>query len=331
MNLKRILSLQRHRASGLVRLQGGWSYQPFMVSFALTGACNLKCAMCSTRSTAGIHLDADLVARTLDDLARRWWWRKPMIHFIGGEPMMHGAFAELVHQASGQGFSTSITTNGYLLSRYARDLAAWGVDHVTVSVDGPQDLHDHIRGVVGSYRAAREGVRLLQGAKSRSPSIALNCTMSPDNQARLLQTAADLASWPVDSLTFQHLVFDHSTIGLARAMNPQVIRQQLQSIRTGHFGMRINVFPPIKDRDLEPYYRDLDHPFGTHCVVPWVVARVYPGAEVAPCLDLYMGTLREETLPRIWNSQRWRKFRVARRRGTLLPGCMRCCHRQYYG
>ncbi|MBN1423561.1 radical SAM protein [Candidatus Fermentibacteria bacterium] len=331
MNLKRILSWQHHRVSGMVRLQGGWSYQPFMVSFTLTGACNLRCAMCSTRSTSGIHLDADLVSRTLDDLARRWWWRKPVVHFIGGEPMVHVAFAELVRQACRQGFATSITTNGYFLPRYAKDLAAWGVNHITVSVDGPEGLHDHIRGVTGSYQAAREGVSRVLQARKKTPSIALNCTISPDNQARLQETVTDLAAWGADSLTLQHLVFDRSTIDLARAMNPEEIGRQLQSIRGRSFGMRLNVFPPIREGDINPYYRDLDYPFGTLCVVPWVVARVYPGAEVAPCLDLYMGTLREQPLPQIWNSPRWRKFRAARRRGSMLPGCLRCCHRQYYG
>jgi MoaA/NifB/PqqE/SkfB family radical SAM enzyme len=287
--------------------------------------------MCSTRSTSGIHLDADLISRTLDQLSRRPWWRKPVVHFIGGEPMVHGAFSELVRQACRQGFPTSITTNGYFLPRHADDLAAWGVNHVTVSVDGPEELHDRIRGVAGSYRAAREGVERLVAARERTPTVALNCTMSPDNQAQLVETAIDLAGWRADSLTFQHLVFDHASLDLAQAMRPEELRGQLREIRTRQFGTAVNVFPPIKTDDLVPYYRDLDHPFGRRCVVPWVVARVYPGAEVAPCLDLYMGNLRDQTLPQIWNSRRWRRFRASRLRGVMLPGCRRCCHRQYYG
>lgn len=331
MNLKRALSVQHRRASGLVRLQGARSYQPFLVSFTLTGACNLRCAMCATRSTSGLNLETECVVRTLDGLSRRWWWRKPAIHFIGGEPMIHKGFADVVAHACRSGFATSITTNGYYLPRYAGELAAWGVDHVTVSIDGPEDLHDHIRGVSGSYRAARDGVRRLLEARKRTPSIAINCTMSAENQARLVETAEDVATWGVDSLTFQHLVFDHATLDLALAMQPQQLQTQLGQIRSRRFGMPVNVFPPIKDHDLWAYYRDLDHPFGRHCIVPWVVARVYPGAEVAPCLDLYMGTLHDESLPRIWNNDRWRRFRSTRRRGTLLPGCRRCCHRQYYG
>jgi len=330
MNLKRALSLQHRRISGLVRLQGGWSYQPFMISFTLTGACNLRCAMCSTSSTSGIHLDANLVSRTLDELSRRWWWRKPVVHFIGGEPMVHSAFSELVHQACRQGFPTGITTNGFFLLRYADDLAGWGVHHITVSVDGTEELHDHIRGVAGSYRCAREGVQRLISVRRRSPVVALNCTMSPDNQSQLVKTASDLAEWGADSLTFQHLVFDASSTDLARAMEPGELRRQLREIGTRRFGIPVNVFPPIRTGDLEPYYRDLDYSFGSSCVVPWTVARVYPGAEVAPCLDLYMGSLRDEALPRIWNSPRWRRFRASRRRRVLLPGCRRCCHRQYY-
>lgn len=330
MNLKQVLSLQHTRLSGLVRLQGERALQPFLVSFCLTGSCNLRCATCQTRSTSGVHLDASLVASTLGWL-RRAWWIKPAVHFIGGEPMVHPSFGALVRMAALMGFRTSVTTNGFFLPRYAKDLVAWGVDHLTVSVDGPEALHDEIRGVKGSYRAAREGVRYVREARRRRPSVAINCTIGPRNFGLLEETAMDVARWGVDSLTFQHLVFDATSLDMASAVDPDVLLAQLRALRKVNFPMAVRVFPPIRDEDLRPYYRDLSHPFGTGCVVPWVVARVYPGAEVAPCLDLYMGSLKSDHLGRIWNGPKWRAFRASRLRGTLMPGCLRCCHRRYYG
>ncbi len=330
MNLKRALSLQHGRLSRLVLLQGTRAYQPLLVSFTLTGACNLRCAMCSTRSTSGIFLPPDLVLWTLRGLARRFWWVRPTVHLIGGEPMVHPGFALVVREACRLGFRTTITTNGFFLPTHAHDLVAWGVSHVTVSVDGPEDLHDEIRGVKGSYQAAREGVRRLLASRKKRPSVAINCTISPSNHTRLLETARTLASWGADSLTFQHLTFDEATMELAEAISPDALAHQLRSIRAEPLQTPTNVFPPIREQDLAPYYRDLHYPFGTSCVVPWLVARVYPGAEVAPCLDLYMGNLHTQTLPQVWHSKAWRAFRGTRRRGQLLPGCLRCCHRLYY-
>jgi len=288
--------------------------------------------MCSTRSTAGIYLDPDLVLRTLDELAGRWWWKRPVIHYIGGEPFIQKAFPTLLKHATGKGFPVSITTNGVLLAEFSDLLVKTRTKQVTVSVDGPEHLHDTIRGVVGTYGHARDGVRRIAGAGKPRPTIALNCTVSPDNQNRLYETAKDLESWGVDSLTFQHLVFDKDSADFAAQIDPQLVARELTRIKSSTFTMPINIFPPIRESDLIPYYRDLSYPFETRCVMPWLVARVYPGAEVAPCLDLYMGNLKESSFCDIWNCSSWRRFRrMRRKKDKLLQGCLRCCHRQYYG
>lgn len=331
MNFKRALRLQHTKLVNLFRLQGGWSYQPLAVSFTLTGACNLRCAMCDTRSTSGIYLDANLVINTLDEIAARWWWKKPVIHFIGGEPFLHRALPDLVSHAAGHGFSVTLTTNGVLLSEFAGLLLENRVKHLTVSIDGPEELHDTIRGVHGTYQKALAGVRALTHGTKPRPTIALNCTIGPENHHRLMETAQVLEHWGVDSLTFQHLVFDKESLSRAERIDPDRVRIQLSRMKNARFRTPINVFPPIRQADLSPYYRDLRHPFKPTCVVPWLVARVYPGAEVAPCLDMYMGKITERPLLDIWNNEAWRLFRRTRRKGRLLPGCLRCCHRQYYG
>ncbi len=322
---------QHRKLLNVVRLQRGWSYQPFAISFTLTGACNLRCKMCSTRSQAAIYLSPELVMSTVEEVAKKWWWKRPVIHLIGGEPMLHHAFPALVEGISARGFPLAITTNGFLLEKNADLLLQNRVKHITVSIDGPEEVHDSIRGVKGSFRRAKQGVAALRKAGARGPSIALNCTMSPDNQGRLVETLKELETWGIDSVTFQHLVFDREDRTLAEAMKIEILAQEQRQITGANWRMPVNIFPPIREEHLEPYYRDLEHPFGNSCVVPWMVARVYPGTEVAPCMDLYMGMLGDDPLSTIWNSKPWRRFRRLRLTGKLLPGCLRCCHRQYYG
>jgi len=331
VNFKRALIWQHRKLLNIARLQGSFSYQPATLSFTLTGACNLRCSMCSTRSKEALFLDPDHITRTIDEVSGKWWWKRPVIHLIGGEPLLHPAFNDLVEYIRGKGFPVAITTNGYQLERHIDHLLSVKVNHITISIDGPEELHDGIRGVKGSYAHARKSVSMINESRGYKPTIAVNCTISPANQDRLVETIGTLDTWGIRSITVQHLVFDRNDTSLADEISTDIVNRELTQIKNSPPRTTYNVFPPIKPRDIEAYYRDLEYPFGRHCVVPWLVARIYPGSEVAPCLDLYMGSLGSDSLFDIWNNSRWRRLRSTRKTGKLLSGCVRCCHRQYYG
>lgn len=287
--------------------------------------------MCSTRSNEAIFLDPELIIRTIDEVAGKWWWKRPVIHLIGGEPLLHPAFNDLVGYIRGKGFPVAITTNGYQLERHVDHLLSVKTNHITVSIDGPEELHDEIRGVKGSYAHARKGISMINASSGYKPTIAINCTISPANHDRILETVRTLDAWGASSITVQHLVYDRNDTTLADDISPRIVARELTRLQTEPPGTPFNIFPPIEPMDIHAYYRDLEYPFGRHCIIPWFVARIYPGSEVAPCLDLYMGSLSSTPLSDIWNNSRWRRLRSMRRAGTLLPGCVRCCHRQYYG
>jgi MoaA/NifB/PqqE/SkfB family radical SAM enzyme len=89
--------------------------------------------------------DVDYVKRLIDISAEQVVRRRaglgiPTVDFIGGEPTLHPALAELIRYARSQGFAqTSICTNGLLLMKpgYLDSLVAAGLTGVRFS------FHDH--------------------------------------------------------------------------------------------------------------------------------------------------------------------------------------------
>jgi len=104
----------------------------------------------------------------------------PSIHFTGGEPLLYAGFWDALHHAGKAGCSVAVMTNGCLVTdedalRF-RDL---GVFEVQISLEGPESLHDAIRGR-GSFGAAlRGGERLSRAGVNVSANVTLSRINSP--------------------------------------------------------------------------------------------------------------------------------------------------------
>lgn len=328
LNLKRALSWQNTRLARVVSFLGGWSPMPAAVSFTVTGACNLKCEMCATRTEHPRHMAPDLFLKVLREV-RRGFPLRPLVHLIGGEPLLHPRFDLLVREARGLGYAVATTTNGSLLARKAASLL--DLRQITVSVDGPAEVHDRIRGVTGSYEQALEGLRHAAGLRrGRLPLLAVNCTITPWNVEHLVDTARGLRSVPLDSLTFQHLTFSDSESRMAQAIDVVHLRGELDALGRLSSAFPINVFPPVATNDVEAYYRDPTFPFGRGCLVPWAALRVYEDGTVAPCQSFVVGTVGEQSVRRLWNGPAMAAIRRRIASGDLFKECERCCHRRYY-
>ncbi|HRT96266.1 MAG TPA: radical SAM protein [Planctomycetota bacterium] len=135
----------------------------------LTRDCNLRCRYCFARG-----LDAE-PRRMTSDTARRALelllppGRPATIAFFGGEPLLEWSllteiveFARHVYRGPGRpGFE--LTTNGTLLDAEKVAFLDREGFELTVSIDGPRDIHDHWRS--NSYEATLKGLRLLKGRR----------------------------------------------------------------------------------------------------------------------------------------------------------------------
>ncbi len=107
--------------------------KPLQCSLYVTDRCNLDCAYCTEYDNSRPH-------PRLDDLKK--WVRKirelgtMRIALVGGEPLMHPNIVELVRYCRELGFATSLTTNGFLLTReLVAQLEDAGLQVMQISVD----------------------------------------------------------------------------------------------------------------------------------------------------------------------------------------------------
>ena len=101
----------------------------------LTNRCNVNCIYChhdGMRSSKN-EMTPDEVYK-ICQIAKRIGVRK--IRLSGGEPLIRKDIVEIVSKINSIGFNDiSITTNGILLEKYAKDLKDAGLDRVNVSFD----------------------------------------------------------------------------------------------------------------------------------------------------------------------------------------------------
>ena len=101
----------------------------------LTNRCNVNCIYChhdGMRSSKN-EMTPDEIYK-ICQIAKRIGVRK--IRLSGGEPLIRKDIVEIISKINSIGFNDiSITTNGILLEKYAKDLKEAGLDRVNVSLD----------------------------------------------------------------------------------------------------------------------------------------------------------------------------------------------------
>ncbi|MBQ9518127.1 MAG: radical SAM protein [Eubacterium sp.] len=153
----------------------------------LTRRCNFNCAYCGTR--AGKKGEGELtfeesagVAQQLIDMKCR------RVVIIGGEAFLYSGWDKICKMLTSAGVDTSIITNGALVDEgIVRDLKNAGIKHVSVSIDGAQEVHDKYR-TQGSFDKAVAAIKLL---KSNGIVTSVISTLNAES-AKTLQELADV-------------------------------------------------------------------------------------------------------------------------------------------
>ncbi len=181
---------------------------PYKVLLSLTDRCNLRCSHCHAWRRRTEELTPGELGRTLASLPGLRW-----LDITGGEPTLRpdldACVAAIAPALQGAVF-VHFPTNGWradaavALAAALRDVGPARVV-VTVSVDGPEDVHDRLRGRAGSYERALETWRRLDGL--RGVEVYIGTTVTPDNVDALPELAAalpaalpgfDLRQWHVN-------------------------------------------------------------------------------------------------------------------------------------
>lgn len=132
---------------------------PLLVGWSITDRCQLHCPYCGLYKKGENDLGTTRILEIIDELFKAGCRR---IQFTGGEPLLRDDIGEVLVKCKKLGIATSISTNGLLAADRVKELSNAG--QVNLSVDGPADVQDEIRGE-GSFRAIKNSAEVLQKNK----------------------------------------------------------------------------------------------------------------------------------------------------------------------
>ncbi|MFH0979286.1 MAG: radical SAM protein [Candidatus Woesearchaeota archaeon] len=115
---------------------------PIKVIHYITSSCNLHCGFCLAEELKREHdLTTIEIKRCMNEFkaAGTQVW-----DFEGGEPLLRRDIDEIIEHACKLGFVVTITTNGILVDKHIKALRK--ADFINISVDGPREIHNKIRG-----------------------------------------------------------------------------------------------------------------------------------------------------------------------------------------
>jgi MoaA/NifB/PqqE/SkfB family radical SAM enzyme len=126
--------------------------------------------------------------------------------FTGGEPLLRRDLSELIAYAKEVGLSTSLMTNGLLVTeRRARELLDTKLDTVFISIDAadPQ-LNDELRGLSGYFDLAMTAIDNLKSMRRNAGlNIIIKATITNKNVTQLIPLAQLAAIKGVEGFSFQ--------------------------------------------------------------------------------------------------------------------------------
>jgi Fe-coproporphyrin III synthase len=335
---------------------------PHWLVLGVNNLCNLHCKMCDVGTetldtnfaqnlvgTRPMNMPAELLTNVIDQTARRWPGAK--LGYAFTEPLIYPHLVETLNYAAGKKLYTSVTSNALTLKKLASDISRAGLNDMFISLDGPEAVHDFIRGRKGSFRSAMDGIEALLQEKIR-PDISVFCVITEWNTGRLKELVDCFALYPLKKLGFMHPNFtpDHiaeqhnarygkrypATSSNVKETeisktNLEELWNEILNIRRGNYPFPVTFSPEIQIReDLDAFYRHPERLFGKRCVDVFRNMMIKSDGTVIPahgrCYNYPVGNVHKEDLGKIWNSPVFGRLRHdLKKAGGLFPACSRCC------
>jgi radical SAM protein with 4Fe4S-binding SPASM domain len=283
----------------------------FLIQWHLTERCNLKCRHCYQEGGKIAELSLPEIYRTIEeisDMLKAWQDDydlnfSPSFNITGGEPFLRAGFFDILDRLAQTGFEIYILSNGTCITLdMARKIAALGVNGVQISLDGPEKIHEQVRGR-GSFAAALQGVRNLQQAGVK---VSLNATISKMNAGYFPEMVGLACELGVPRLGFSRLVpsgrgkdllADMLTLDETKSFYESVLSMQVEGLKitTGDpMAAQMNATPPADDEEI-PF------PAGG-CAAGVSGLTILADGTVTPCrrLPIALGKVGENSLREIW-------------------------------
>jgi len=342
----------------------GKARPPLTVYWSINSVCNMFCKMCDVGqankdSNFYSHLRVDdklheigieRYKGVIDELKPY----KPMIAITATEPLLYEPLGEAIEYTRRVGMNITITTNGYLLSKRAEELAQAGLSRLSVSIDGDEKTHNAIRGRRDGFQKATQGIIAYKEAcrnLSISSEIIVVYTITNMNFDQLDSFYDVMIQMPIDRIIFSYMNFvtdemaqSHNLIwgdkyrATANCINEytqpsdvdgDVLKRQIQIVKAKDKAQNKAIFlPDFTKDDIYKFHHEPEKFMSSgRCMVNWFIAEIISSGEVIPysrCYYVPMGNINQKPFMDIWTGEKANAWRRELRKQRRFPACTRC-------
>jgi len=337
-----------------------WNIKKIMIK--ITYECNLRCYMCGqakirvNKNRQARHSQLSIVEwkEFFDRIERLPFLQYPLIMIWGGEPFVYPELIELINHIKKKKLELCILTNGTLLEKYTKDIMQNKVDAVTISLDGPEKIHDKIRGVKGTYKKIIKSIKSIKHFKkdiNEKPLLHIVCTINNLNYKYLEDLAQEVYKLDGISADYYLPTFIDKNAGIAYSyvlkkyfgcqagswvgfVNPsmanidlQILLGQIKKIKRKYKAIG-QLCHNLRANQIKRYFTDPDYTITQACSIINSTLSIEPNGDVVPCPDFpdyVVGNIKNESdYTKIWDGWRFRRFRNFLEKNGPLPVCFKC-------
>jgi len=338
------------------------SVTPTHALLFITYRCTSRCEMCTIwKRSKKVNIKEEL---TLDD------WKKcidtlirdnvGIIELFGGDSLIRkNVTIQLIEyiKKRDENIIVDFPTNCNLLDKEtALALVKVGVDRLYISLDGPIEIHDKIRGISGTFNNVQKGIEYLVEAKNElgrnKPDIIINCTISSSNVDNFEQIIPIAEKLCVDTMEFEYVgEFNEEnikktnvegiiptpfyiTLGSSNLLSREeahLLKRKMKHIREFAKNSKINIATQHIDAlTIENLIK------GTvpnkKCYYCRYTVSIDPYGNVMGCFhfnNFLLGNIKNDTFSSIWNNKKHRNFLESQKKGKIkiCKNCISGVHR----
>jgi MoaA/NifB/PqqE/SkfB family radical SAM enzyme len=313
-------------AKDIVRANFNRCDLPYKVTLVATYQCNFRCEMCNIWQKKSVGEMTPGEVESFFTQSSQFSW----VHLTGGELFMRRDLEDIITaivERDRSLYLLNFPTTGWFGDRtvaLVERVLRRGIGRLmtTISIDGPKELHDRMRGLPGSWERGIEVLRRLRGIRKRNFQVVAGMTLFAKNASFVNATIDAIREVVPDfAPTDLHLNIGHESSHyfgnsgyLADShVNPVADAIEAHRSETGH---RLHPVRFLEDRYqalVTNYYRGHKSPLP--CTALASSCFIDPYWELYPCSiwSRPLGNLRERGLDlrQVWTSDLTKDLRRA--------------------
>jgi len=310
----------------------------------LTNKCNLKCTHCfysaELNNDKKHEMTLEQIQKMVDSFKQTYG-----ILLTGGEPFLRQDIIEVFKILENKFKTVTVVTNGFFhektLKVMTETLERFKFKNfiIRISIDGPQKIHDEIRGVPNSYERAITTLKKLKTLEKKYPNfeIAINAIISSQSHNHLPELIKDLIPYQVPISFLITRGSDYGVYKVDKDISSEIIAKEQVYLDINKIEQTVETIKKLNEESpykfwtqnnqqiLEESIRMIKTRTKKYtCYAGKIDGVIYENGDVSMCeLTKPIGNLKETNydFKKLWNSDKANAMRKRIKKCYCIHGC----------